>query len=233
MEVQKTYIQKRLFLLQDKSYKDFQERLIPTVEPDRIIGIRTPRLRKFAKDFFKEKPERLNEFLADLPHTYYEENNLHLFLVSEFKDLAHAISETERILPYIDNWATCDITRPKVFEENPELIYAKIKEWITSEHEFTIRYAIGILLELYLDENFSTEHLDLVASVTDERYYVQMMMAWYFSYALIKQYEHAIPYLEQHKLPPFVHTKTIQKAIESRRVSDKKKSYLKTLRQKS
>lgn len=233
MEKQNTYIQKRLFLLQDKSYKDFQERLIPTIEPPKIIGIRTPRLRKFAQDFFKENPNLLSDFLADIPHTYHEENNLHLFIISEFKDLQQAISETERILPYIDNWATCDISRPKVFEENPSLIYSKIKEWITSNREFTIRYAIGILLELYLDENFSTEHLDLVASVKDERYYVQMMMAWYFSYALIKQYEHAIPYLEQHKLPPFVHTKTIQKAIESRRISEEKKSYLKTLRQKS
>uniref|UniRef100_UPI0039A76676 DNA alkylation repair protein n=1 Tax=Ornithobacterium rhinotracheale TaxID=28251 RepID=UPI0039A76676 len=233
MEIEKSYIQKRLFLLQDKNYKDFQERLIPTVEAERIIGIRTPRLRKFSQDFFKEKPELLNEFLADLPHTYYEENNLHLFLISELKDLQNAISQTERIMPYIDNWATCDISRPKAFKQNPTLIYEKVQQWIQSEHEFTIRYAIGVLLELYLDEHFSPEHLALVASVSDERYYVQMMMAWYFSYALIKQYEHTIPYLEQQKLPAFVHSKTIQKAIESRRISDEKKNYLKTLRQKS
>lgn len=221
-------LQKQLFELQDLKYRDFHSKLLPGIDKEKIIGIRTPQLRKFAKEFAKTKEADL--FLQDLPHTYYEENNLHMMLVSWMKDYGACLKEVRRFLPYIDNWATCDLPLPKCFEKHKTELLPEIQSWIMDTHTYTIRYGIGVLMRLYLDEAFSPEFPELVVQVRSEEYYVNMMIAWYMSTALAKQWETIIPYIEQKKLPEWMHRKTIQKAVESYRITPEQKAYLKTFR---
>lgn len=225
------YIQERLFALQDLKYREFHAKLIPTVDFETVIGIRTPALRKLAKEVAK-MPES-GEFMKILPHFYYEENNLHGFLIEQIKDYEQCIEEIEKFLPYIDNWATCDLISPKIFKKHlPELL-EKIREWMASEYTYTIRFGIEMLMRYYLDEaTFLEEYLEMVAAIHSEEYYVNMMIAWYFATALAKQYDAAISYIEQRKLERWTHNKAIQKAVESYRVSDEQKAYLRGLRWK-
>ena len=225
-----TPIQERLFTFQDTDYKAFNKTLLPTVDEHTMIGIRMPVLKKFAKEFFRTEPEGVADFMNSLPHQYFEENNLHAFLIENISDFDTAIQETERFLPFIDNWATCDSFAPRIFKKYPDAVYQKILQWIQSDHPYTVRYAIGLLLSNYLDEQFRPEMLELVSGVRSSEYYINMMIAWYFSFALIKQYDKAIPYIEKKILDPFTHRKTIQKAVESRRISVEIKAYLKTLK---
>jgi len=224
------YITERLFALQDKKYAEFQAKLMPTVAKKVIIGVRTPELRKLSKEFTgSEEAER---FLKELPHKYYEENNLHAFLIEKIKDYDKCISALNEFLPYVDNWATCDMMCPKVFKKHLPVFMEQIKEWLTSEHTYVVRFAIKMLMSFYLGEHFESEQLELVASVKSEEYYIKMMVAWYFATALAKQYEATLPYIEGRKLECWVHNKTIQKAVESYRVSDEHKKYLRELRWK-
>ncbi len=223
-------LQTRLFELQDLKYRDFLSKLLPGIDRETIIGIRTPALRKFAKQFAQTAEAK--EFLCELPHTYYEENNLHMMLISGMKDYETCLAEVERFLPYINNWATCDLPMPKCFAKHKEALLPAVKQWIASSHTYTVRYGIGALMNFYLDDDFKPEYIKLVAKVQSDEYYVNMMIAWYFATALAKQWEAAISYLELHKLSPWVHRKTIQKAVESYRITDEQKVYLKGLREK-
>ena len=216
--------------MQDTAYRDFNAKLIPTVDPKLMIGIRTPLLRKFAKDLFKTEPKQAAAFMQTLPHRYFEENNLHAFLIENIKDFDTAITETERFLPFIDNWATCDSFSPSIFKKYPDAVYQKILTWIQSAHTYTVRYAINLLLSNYLDDRFKPAMLELVSAIKSDEYYINMMIAWYFSFALIKQYNAALPYIKKQTLDPFTHNKTIQKAIESRRIPAEIKDYLRTLK---
>ena len=223
-------VQKQLMAMQDLKYRDLQCKLMPTVASDTVIGVRTPELRKFAKEFSK-KPD-VDEFLKILPHKYYEENNLHGFLIETIKDYDRFITELDAFLPYVDNWATCDLMRPKIFQKHLEELLGKIKEWINDDHTYTIRFGIEMLMSFYLDEQFCPEFLELVSYVQSEEYYVNMMVAWYFATALAKQYDDTLPYIEQHRLSKWTHNKAIQKAVESYRISDGQKTYLRTLKVK-
>ncbi|MCH5191311.1 MAG: DNA alkylation repair protein [Oscillospiraceae bacterium] len=221
-------IQNRLFELQDLKYKDFQSKLIPTAQPETVIGVRTPELRKFAKELAKTADAA--EFIKILPHKYYEENNLHGFLLEKIKDYDKLITAIDNFLSYVDNWATCDLMSPPIFKKHTEELLRKIREWIKSEHTYTIRFGIKMLMSFYLDDNFKEEYLELVADVKSEEYYVNMMIAWYFATALAKQYDSAVRYLENCRLDKWVHNKTIQKAVESYRITEERKEYLKSLR---
>ena len=194
----------RLLQRQDPTYRDFHKKLLPTVDPERLIGVRTPQLRSLAKEL-SGTPEA-EDFLASLPHTYYDENTLHGLLISNGKDISWVIAQLDRFLPFVDNWATCDLTRPKIFQKHlPELL-PKVKEWLASDHEYTVRFGIGMLLSFYLDRAFQPEYLTWVASLHRQEYYVNMMIAWYFATALAKQYEAALPYLQSHCLEPVSYT---------------------------
>lgn len=221
-------ITEELFSMQDLGYKEFHSRLIPTVPPDLIIGVRTPELRKFAKSI-SQLPEAA-AFTEKLPHKYYEENNLHAFLIELIKDYDEALEKTERFLPYIDNWATCDMFLPKAFKKNTDRLIAIIPKWLESKKTYTVRYAIGLLMSLYLDKDFKPEYAEAVSKIKSTEYYVNMMKAWYFATALAKQYDAAIPYLTERRLDIWVHNKTIQKAVESSRISPDTKKYLKKLK---
>lgn len=212
-------------------YKEFHYKLIPTVEKDKIIGIRTPALRKFAKELFKTG--NYNEFLKSLPHKYYEENNLHAFLIEQVKDYALAVKMTKEFLPYIDNWATCDMFMPKVFKNNKSKILEETKIMLKSNHTYTVRYGIGILMKLFLDEDFSPKNLQYVCDINSNEYYINMMRAWFFATALAKQYEKTIPFIKDKKLDTWTHNKAIQKSIESNRISPEIKEELKMLKIKS
>ena len=220
-------IQTELFAMQDKAYRDFQVKLIPNIDPESIIGVRTPELRKFAKKLAKN--DKMMDFLAELPHRYFDENQLHAFLLSEMKDYTQVLTELERFLPYIDNWATCDQLSPKVFGKHPELI-VEIQKWMASDKPYTIRFGIGMLMRWYLDDNFRPEYLEWVAGVQSGEYYVNMMRAWYFATALAKQYETAVCMIADKRLDVWTHNKTIQKARESFRVSGEQKAYQKSLK---
>lgn len=219
-------IQNELFKMQDKNYKNFHSKLIPTIDSDLIIGVRTPVLRKFAKEFSKTSESK--EFIGNLPHKYYEENNLHAFIIEQIKDFDEALEETEKFLPYIDNWATCDSFLPKIFKKNTDKLLPYVKKWITSDKTYTIRYGIGVLMSLYLDNEFKAEYLKLAASVKSDEYYVNMMIAWYFATALAKQYDYAVPFITEYKLAPWIHNKTIQKSVESLRITKDTKEFLKS-----
>lgn len=221
-------IQKQLFKMQDLEYKKFHSKLMPTVDEQKIIGIRIPMLRKFAKEFAKSCDAE--GFIAELPHTYYEENNLHAFVLEKIRDFETAVKLTEEFLPYIDNWATCDMFMPLVFKNNKDKILPYALNWIKSNNIYTIRYGVGILMKLFLDENFKEDYMKVVSDVASEEYYVNMMIAWYFATALAKQYKSAVEYIEQKRLPVWVHNKTIQKAVESYRIPNETKEYLKTLK---
>jgi 3-methyladenine DNA glycosylase AlkD len=227
--VEKT-IQARLFTLQDREYRDFQCKLMPTVDRERVIGVRTPELRKLAKSFSRE-PES-EEFLKILPHKYYEEDNLHGFLIEHIADYDRAVAAIDAFLPYVDNWATCDLMCPKAFKNHlPELL-EKIGEWLKSGRTYTVRFGIGMLMRFYLDENFKPEYAELVAGVRSEEYYVNMMIAWYFATALYKQYDAALSFILERRLDVWTHNKAIQKAIESYRITEERKAYLRTLKVK-
>lgn len=223
-------VRKDLFSMQDEAYRTFHSKLIPNVNPDVIIGVRTPELRKYAKKL--SKTSQAEEYLAILPHSYYDENNLHGFLIEEIKDYSAVIDALDNFLPFVDNWATCDMMTPKVFKKHlPELII-KINEWINTDHTYTKRFGMCMLMKFYLDEYFKSEYLELVASVKSDEYYVNMVIAWFFATALAKQYDETLPYMEQYRLEKWVHNKVIQKAIESYRITPAQKAYLKTLKEK-
>ncbi len=221
-------IQKQLFELQDMAYRDFHSRLMPDIDKETVIGIRVPMLRKYAKSI--AGTELAEKFIKELPHRYYEENNLHMMLITGIKDYEKCLSEIERFLPYIDNWATCDLPAPKCFENHKEELLPVIKRWIASSETYIIRYGIGMLMRLYLDADFDPEYLELVAGVKSDEYYVNMMIAWYMATALAKQWDAVIPYIEEHRMSDWVHRKTIQKAVESYRITDEQKRYLKGYR---
>lgn len=225
-------IRDRLFAMQDLGYKNFHSKLIPNINPDTIIGVRTPALRSFAKELFRgdNKDAIVRDFLDSLPHSYYEENNLHAFLIAQIKNFSECVAELNYFLPYVDNWATCDAIRPVCFKKHPDKLLCKIREWLSSTHTYTIRFAMEMLMVHFLDERFSAEYLDWVADVKSDEYYINMMIAWYFATALAKQYEASISYIEKKRLPKWVHNKTIQKAIESYRITDEQKTYLRGLR---
>ncbi len=223
-----TPIQKQLFIMQDEKYKAFHQKLIPTVDPNTIIGVRTPQLRRFAKDYYKSN--NFNTFMHDLPHKYYEENNLHAFLIEQHKNFADCIAALDLFLPYVDNWATCDMLRPKVFAKHLPQLRAKIEEWLDSTHPYTVRFGIEMLLCYFLNATFCPKDLERVAKLCSDEYYVNMMVAWYFATALAKQYEATLPYLQQKCLPTRVHNKTIQKAVESYCIAPEQKRYLRTLK---
>ena len=224
-------IQKQLFALADENYKIFQQKLMPSVAPDSVIGIRTPELRRFAAKFAKTEESAL--FMSHFPHFYYEENNLHAFLIEKITDFERTIEELNRFLPYVDNWATCDMTSPKIFSGNKEKLLPVIQNWISSDHTYMVRFGIVMLMKHYLDDAFSIEHLQMISNIHSEEYYIEMAQAWYFAEALVKQYDHALPYLQKGLLSPFVHSKTISKACDSFRIEQDKKAFLKTLRLKN
>ena len=223
-----TLLQERLFAMQDKQYAAFQAKLTPGVPMESFIGIRVPVLRKFAKEFTKEA--EYEDFLHQLPHEYYDENMLHGLLISEVKDYEECIRLTDRFLPFVDNWAVCDIMSPKVFAKHTKELLAKIKTWSKSSHVYTCRFGIETLMSHYLDKDFKAEYLEIPASVSSEEYYVKMMVAWFFATALAKQWDATIPYIEQSRLAAWTHNKTIQKAIESYRITPEQKEYLRALK---
>ena len=226
-------IREELFSLQDKKYRDFQAKLIPTVDPETVIGVRTPQMRNLAKRLYKETdPNELEAFLKELPHKYFDENQLHAFLISEEKDYDRCVAQVNDFLPYIDNWATCDQLSPKAFKKHRGALLSHIKEWINSDHTYTIRFGIGMLMQHYLDDDFEPAYPEMVAQVRSKEYYVNMMIAWYFATALAKQYETAVTYIEEQKLDVWTHNKAIQKARESYRITPEQKEYLKTLKRK-
>lgn len=221
-------INKELFNMQDLAYRDFHSRLVPTLDKNTIIGVRTPLLRRFAKRLTKEGS--VEEFLSALPHKYYEENNLHAFIIEDIKDFKTCISNLERFLPYIDNWATCDCLRPKCFKKNTDCLIDYVIKWILDDRTYIKRFGIGMLLSYYLDDEFDKRYLNFVSQIRSDEYYVNMMKAWYFTTALTKQYDSAIEYLTLNKLDKWTHNKTVQKAVESYRIPESQKAFLKTLK---
>ena len=222
-------ITKELFALRDASYWEFHKKLIPEIPEELIIGVRTPALRAYAKELVKR--EEAYAFLQELPHKYYEENNLHGALLSLlYKDVESYLMELEKFLPYVDNWATCDMMGPKVFKKNLPLVYEHVKKWIASEEIFTVRFGVVTLLGYFLEDSFETEMLDLAAGISKDAYYIKMAVAWYFSMALVKQYDATLPYIKNQVLDPWTHNKAIQKAMESRQILPETKDYLRKLK---
>lgn len=237
MNKMSSLIQKKLFQLQDVNYKEFHSKLMPTVNKNDVIGVKIPVLRKLAKEIYKTFSfNDIKSFFNDLPHQYYEENNLHGFLIEQIKDYELCISYLDNFLPYINNWATCDSLCPKCFKNNDnsyEKLLEKIRGWITSDKTYTIRYGIGMLMRSFLDERFSISYLDMVISIKSSEYYVNMMRAWFFATALAKQYESTICYIAGYKLDSWTHNKAIQKSVESNRISLEHKNELRKYRIKS
>lgn len=227
METLESRVRRELFALRDEKYRDFHKKLVPTVDETRIIGVRIPALRKYEKELSAETG---SEYLDLLPHRYIEENNLHAFIISGMKDFDEAMRRTDEFLPYIDNWATCDSFMPKVFKKHPDEVYEKVKQWLKSERAYTVRYGLVTLLNNFLDGEFRLEMLDLAANLRSEEYYINMAVAWYFSIALVKQYDAALPYIIERRLDRWTHNKAIQKAIESYRISAETKAYLRSLK---
>ena len=221
-------IRDRLFSLQDAKYRELQIKILPNLEPESIIGVRTPELRQMAKELAVR--EETGAFLKDLPHRYFDENQLHAFILSGMKDYTACMEALERFLPYVDNWATCDQMSPKVFRKHRPELLKPIGKWIASDQAYTIRFGIGMLMEHYLDGDFDPAYPEMAAGVRSGEYYVNMMTAWYFATALAKQYDAVIPYIENRRLDPWTHNKAIQKAIESYRITPEQKEYLKTLK---
>ena len=228
MDTAEKEIQAKLFALQDPVYKAFQAKLIPTVNPDTVIGVRTPTLRKLAKEL-AGTPES-GVFLQALPHQYFDENNLHGFLVEQIRDYDVVVDSIDTFLPYIDNWATCDLMSPKVFKKHRAELIKDIQRWIASTQTYTIRFGIKMLMSHFLDEDFSLEYPTWVAEIRSDEYYVNMMIGWYFATALCKQWDAVIPFIRQSQLDKWSHNKAIQKAIESYRITYEQKTYLRTLR---
>ena len=221
-----TEIQKRLFELQDVKYRDFHASLMPGFDKGKVIGVRIPKLRRLAKELFQEG--EWQDYIRALPHKYYEENNLHAFIIEQISDFNECVAEIERFLPHVDNWATCDSLRPKALKKNLPSLLERIYVWLRSDKPYTVRFGIEMLMCCFLDEEFKVEYADLVSNVRFNDYYVDMMIAWYFATALAKQYELILPYIEKKVLPPKIHNKTIQKALESFRITKEQKAYLKT-----
>lgn len=218
-------IQEMLFAHQDEKYKQFHCKLVPNVKKETVIGVRTPILRKLAKEISKQ--DICEGFLAELPHAYFEENQLHGFLLSEIKDYSICLEKTEEFLPYINNWATCDQTSPKIFKKNREKLLHSIEKWLKSDHTYTVRFAIGMLMQHFLDEDFKPEYLQMVSDIKSQEYYINMEIAWFMATALAKQWDEAVVYIEKTKMDKWVHNKTIQKARESYRITKEQKEYLK------
>lgn len=221
-------IQRQLFKHQETKYRDFQAKLLPTVDAQTLIGVRTPILRALAKMLYKEHDFTL--FLNDLPHKYFDENQLHAFLICEMKDFDLCMDALNRFLPYVDNWATCDQMSPKIFKKHKERLLEQIKLWLISSKAYTVRFAVGMLMQHFLDEDFAPEYPTMISAIRSEEYYVNMMIAWYFATALAKQYEAVLPFLEEKRLDRWTHNKAIQKALESYRISEEHKRYLQTLK---
>ena len=217
-----------LLKLQDKKYRDFQVNLLPTIDPNTIIGVRTPELKKYAKELVKSKKYEL--FLETLPHKYFEENQIHAFIICDIKDYDECLKRINEFLPYIDNWSTCDQSAPNVFKKNSDKLIKEIEKWIKSKHTYTVRFGISMLMRIYLDDKFDKKYLEMVSNIKSNEYYINMMRAWYFATALAKQYNSTIPYLENNKLDIWTHNKTVQKAIESYRITLEQKEYLKKLK---
>ena len=224
-------IRERLFSLQDIKYRDFQAKLIPGKTADVMIGVRTPELRKLAKELGKR--DDIEEFLKDLPHKYFDEDQLHAFILSGMKDYDECMGEVCRFLPYVDNWATCDQMSPKVFKKHRQALAIQADRWLDSEEVYTVRFGIGMLMEHFLDEDFDLRYCERIADLRSDEYYVNMMIAWYFATALAKQWDAVLPYIENKRLDTWTHSKTIQKAVESYRITPGQKEYLKTLKIKN
>ena len=220
----------RLSELSDPTYRDFHAGLIPNISPETILGVRVPALRKLAREL--RGSAEAQEFMAALPHEYYDENCLHGLLINDIKDFGATVSALDAFLPYVDNWAVCDLISPRSFKSRPAELAAHVRRWLDSSHSYTVRFGIGVLMSFYLDEGFEPAQLEAVAERCCEEYYVNMMVAWYFATALAKQPEAALPYIENRRLSRWTHNKAIQKSIESRRIPDETKTYLKTLRWK-
>ena len=221
-------IEQALFALQDAPYRDFQAKLLPTVDPATIIGVRTPALRDYAKELAKH-PE-IGDFLAALPHAYFDENQLHAFIISLEKDHTKCVAEVNAFLPFVDNWATCDQLSPKVFKKHRAELLDEIKSWLNSDRTYTVRFGVGMLMEHFLDADFDPAYPEWVAALRSEEYYINMMIAWYFATALAKQYDAALPFIEGNRLDPWTHNKAIQKALESYRVPQERKDHLRSLK---
>ena len=221
-------ILQHLMSLADRQYQSFHSKLIPTVPPENIIGVRTPVLRKFARQLYRD--EKYESFIRTLPHHFYEENNLHAFIVEQFTDYQNALHEVDRFLPFVDNWATCDAMSPKIFRNHRSGLLAFIKQWIQNDHPFAVRYGIKMLMDHFLDEDFDPKYLSLAARIHSDEYYVNMMVAWYFATALAKQYDETIDIIRHRQLSPWIHAKTIQKALESRRITDSQKALLRAMK---
>ena len=217
-----------LFEMRDEKFRDFTSKLIPNVDKELIIGVRVPDIRRLAKSLSEEERKK---FISGLPHKYHEENLLHGVMLQLIKnDIGEVITETEKFLPYIDNWAVCDISQSKLLERYPDVVFGKVSEWAKSEKTYTVRFAIDVLLQFFLDENFTPEVFALAKSIASDEYYVNMALAWFWSFALIKRYEETLPIIESERLPEFVHNKALQKARESYRISDERKQYLNTFK---
>ncbi|MBP5178808.1 MAG: DNA alkylation repair protein [Lachnospiraceae bacterium] len=221
-------VYEELLKVKDDTYKEFQAKLVPNIDPDIILGVKTPEMRQIAKEVFNSKEKEA--FLKDLPHKYYEENLVHFFIISMIKDFDECIREVEAFLPYVDCWPVSDQATPRSFKKNHEKLLPYIKKWIKSKHLYTSRFGIRMLMNEFLGEEFKDEYAKLVASVKSDEYYLKMMVAWYFATALAKNYDETIKYIEERKLDDWVLKKTIQKAVESYRVTDEHKEYLKSFR---
>lgn len=221
-------IAKMLYAAQDNAYRDFNSGLVPNISHDLFIGVRTPILRKMAKDMIKSGEYK--DFIALLPHKYFEENQLHAFILSQLRDFDILINELERFLPYVDNWATCDQLSPIVFKKNKDLLLKYVYKWIKSEHAFTVRFGVKTLMQYWLDDDFNEKYADIVADIKTDDYYVNMMRAWYFATASAKQYDRILPYLVPGQIDEWTRKRAIQKAIESYRVSDERKQKLRSLK---
>lgn len=217
-----------LYEMRDESYRDFQASLIPEIEAERMVGVRTPDLRAFAKELFKSGG--YEEFIRDLPHEYFDEMQLHAFIISEFKDFGKCMAEVKRFLPHVDNWASCDQLSPRVFKTHRQELISPIYSWLDSDKTYTVRFGIKMLMQHFLDDSYESKYMDKVAQLRSDEYYINMMIAWYFATALAKQYDDALAVLKEKKLAAWTHNKAIQKAIESRRISDEKKDYLRSLK---
>lgn len=214
--------------MRDEKFRDFTSKLIPDVDKELVIGVRVPEIRRLAKSL---SDDERNEFISELPHKYHEENLLHGAILQLIKnDIGKVISETEKFLPYIDNWAVCDTSQSKLLGKHPDVVFEKVKEWARSEKTYTVRFAVDVLLQFFLDDNYKPEVLSLAESIISDEYYINMALAWLWSFALIKRYDEALPIIESKRLPVFVHNKAIQKARESYRISDERKEYLNTLK---
>lgn len=222
-------IEKILFDYQDLEYQKFNSKLIPNIDSNKVIGVRMPILRKIAKDIYQE--DYIDRFLGELPHKHQEENILHgIILTLKYKDIDILLDKLDIFLPYVDNWAITDVISPKIFKKYPDKVYNKIKIWVNSDCEYVIRFGVVSLLQFFLNDNFRIDELELVKNINSDYFYVKMAISWFYSFALIKQYDHTIKYFEDKLLDKWIHNKSIQKAIESYRISDDRKKYLRSLK---